>query len=167
MPPLPKNLVKNMAKPPVFDNPLRRTAPSGLDSEPASPAIADTRIADTSTAPQSQPEVGEAQSEGSNGIVIPFASSRVDASPEPTGTQPESTLAENDHRITVRIDDETRCALENECHRRRIAGEKAKVAEIARSILAQWARRMARRMETSNSASAPARPDIGQSPAST
>jgi len=163
MPSLPKNLVKNMAKPPVFDNPLRRTAPSGLDSEPASPAIADA-----STAPQSQPEAGEAHSEpGSNGIVIPFASSRVDAGPEPTGTQPEPTSAENDHRITLRIDDETRCALENECHRRRISGEKAKVAEIARSILAQWARRMAKRMETSNSASAPARPDIGQSPAST
>jgi hypothetical protein len=163
MPPLPKNLVKNMTKPPVFDNPLRRTAPSGIDSQPASPAITDT-----STAPQSQPEAVEAQSEqGPNGIVIPFAGSRVDAGPEPTATQPEPTAAENDHRITVRIDDETRCALENECHRRRIAGEKAKVAEIARSILTQWARRMARRMETSNSASAPARPDIGQPSAST
>lgn len=154
MPPLPKNLVKNMARPPVFDNPLRRTA---------SPAIADT-----STAPQSRPEAGEAQSEqGSNGIVIPFAGSPVDAGPEPTGTRPEPAPAENDHRITVRIDDETRCALETECHRRRIAGEKAKVAEIARSVLTQWARRMARRMETSSSANAPARPDIGQPPPST
>jgi hypothetical protein len=42
------------------------------------------------------------------------------------------------HRITVRIDDATRCAIEAECHRRRIAGEKTNVAEIARGILAQW-----------------------------
>ncbi len=155
MPPLPKDTVK---PPPIFDNPLRRTARPRLDSEPASPA----------TAPPPQPDEGKAQGEqGDEGIVIPFASSRVDGTPEPTGTQPESTPAENDHRITVRIDDETRCALENECHRRRIAGEKAKVAEIARSILTQWARRMARRMETSNSATAPARTDIGQSSAST
>jgi hypothetical protein len=45
------------------------------------------------------------------------------------------------HRITVRIDDATRCAIEAECHRRRIAGEKTNVAEIARGILAQWAGR--------------------------
>lgn len=151
MPSLPKNTVK---PPPIFDNPLRRTARPRLDSEPASPAT------------QPQPDEGKTQGEqGDDGIVIPFASSR--GNPEPTDAKPESTPAENDHRITLRINDETRCALENECHRRRIAGEKAKVAEIARDILTQWTRRMARRMETSNSATAPARADIGQSPAST
>jgi hypothetical protein len=68
-------------------------------------------------------------------MIIPIASNvRADnqTAPEPL----DVTLV---HRITVRIEEPTRCALESECHRRRIAGEKTNVTEIARNILAQWA----------------------------
>ncbi len=42
-------------------------------------------------------------------------------------------------RITVRIDDAIRRALEAECFKRRVGGEKTNVAEIARGILSDWA----------------------------
>jgi len=67
---------------------------------------------------------------------------RLKPAPTPTTEQPatEQPAPEQpapEHRITVRIDDAIRCALETECHRRRIAGEKVTVSEIARSILAE------------------------------
>lgn len=117
MPKLPENLVK----PPVsaFDNPLRRTVPA-------------TRIEAS--------EVSEALAGGSHtAVVIPIAlaggpnhisidSNRDDATAVPP-------------RITVRIDDDIRRALETECHKRRLAGEKTNVAEVARRILTDWATR--------------------------
>jgi hypothetical protein len=74
--------------------------------------------------------------------VLPFAGSgrtdgRADSHPEPTPIDHPI-----DHRITVRISELTRCALEAECHRRRIAGQKTNVAEIARGILDQWRSRV-------------------------
>ena len=130
MPRLPSNLV---SKPPAFDNPLRRTTPAyaetALPGETVLQAISDT------AAPSDNPDAGEAGGGAeTGGIVIPFAAS---ARPD---SQPEATTLPMNHRITVRIDDATRCAIEAECHRRRIAGEKTNVAEIARGILAQWAR---------------------------
>lgn len=132
------NLPKNLVKPPMFDNPLRRTARAEVDAEPAPSAIAPP-----STPPHHELTVDETLSgQESSGIIIPFANSRADGSPEPTATRPDPTPAETCHRITVRIDDTTRCALESECHRRRIAGEKTNVAEIARGILVNWVQRV-------------------------
>jgi hypothetical protein len=112
MPKLPDNLVK----PPAFDNPLRRTVPAqaSIPEAPASP------VNDTA-----EPAPG--------GVVIPIAAApRIDSQQDP---------ALMPHRITVRIDDATRCALEAECYKRRVAGEKTNLAEIARGILKQWAKR--------------------------
>jgi len=117
MPKLPSNLVK----PPVFDNPLRRTTP------------AHASLPDLSTAelPASDSEAG--QPEPGGGVVIPIATNaRPDVDPDPVPMP---------YRITVRIDDQTRRALEAECYRRRIAGEKTNVADIARGILKSWANR--------------------------
>jgi hypothetical protein len=128
MPKLPDNLVR---KPPAFDNPLRRTTPAHAENVlPAEAALS----ASETTAPSYNLDVGEVRGgAGAGGIVIPFAGSvRSDS-------QPEAAAIPMNHRITVRIDDATRCALEAECHRRRIAGEKTNVSEIARGLLAQWA----------------------------
>ncbi len=117
MPKLPSNLVK----PPVFDNPLRRTtsAPASLP-EPSEAEL-----------PTSDAEAG--QSEPGGGVVIPIATNaRPNVDPDPVPMP---------YRITVRIDDQTRRALEAECYRRRIAGEKTNVADIARGILRSWANR--------------------------
>src|SRR5882724_9365540 len=142
MPNLPRNLVKRH-----FDNPLRRTVSE--DSEAVSLAT------ETSTSNNGR------SGQSADGIVIPFAGNiRLDAEHETPAAQPSSPTAaitaqpsssiaiepapiavELEHRITVRIDDVTRRALENECHRRRIAGVKTNVAEIARGILGQWASR--------------------------
>jgi hypothetical protein len=129
MPKLPTNLVK----PPVFDNPLRRTAPGPAAIEPdisAEPAPA----APASTEPQP------------GGVVIAIATgARTEDSPtEDTRTEDARTDAGHEltpmpHRITLRIEDQTRRALEAECYRRRVAGEKTNVAEIARGILRDWA----------------------------
>jgi hypothetical protein len=112
MPKLPDNLVK----PPAFDNPLRRTAPA-----PAS-------IPEATASP-----VNDAAEQALGGVVISIA----------TNPRPDShhDLAPMPHRITVRIDDATRCALEAECYKRRIVGEKTNLAEIARGILQHWANR--------------------------
>lgn len=132
MPKLPTNLVK----PPVFDNPLRRTTPGPVAVEPidasAEPAPAST-----------EPPPG--------GVVIAIATgaraderARPDARPEARtdeGARPDEghELTPTPHRITLRIEDQTRRALEAECYRRRVAGEKTNVAEIARGILRDWA----------------------------
>lgn len=114
MPKLPGNLVQS----PPFDNPLRRTSRPEL-SEPEA------------TQGSRRDESGETRSDG--GMIIPIASNvRAD---NQTALE-DVTLV---HRITVRIEEPTRCALESECHRRRLAGEKTNVTEIARNILAQWA----------------------------
>lgn len=112
MPKLPNNLVK----PPAFDNPLRRTSPAHA-SIPEATADPVTDAA--------EPALG--------GVVIPIAI--------PTRPDDHPDLVAMPHRITVRIDDATRCALEAECYKRRIAGEKTNLAEIARGILKQWANR--------------------------
>ena len=129
MPRLPGNLV---SKPPAFDNPLRRTTPA--HSEPTLPVEAALpAISDTAALPHDADASDTGGEESAGGIVIPFGGS---ARPD---SQPETIAIPMNHRITVRIDDATRCAIEAECHRRRIAGEKTNVAEIARRILAQWA----------------------------
>lgn len=118
MPKLPSNLVK----PPVFDNPLRRTTPA-----PAS-------IPEPSAGEPTTPDAAAAQAEAGGGVVIPIATNtRTDGANEPVPMP---------HRITVRIDDATRRALEAESYRRRIAGEKTNVADIARGILKNWANRV-------------------------
>lgn len=133
MPKLPRDLVKRTQ----FDNPLRRTTSEDL-------SFAADHVATSGRQTQSdsivQPDPG--------GVVLPFA--RIEEEHEvsraasmPTSPPLPDELDEQsltiEHRITVRIDDATRRALETECHRRRIAGEKIKVAEIARSILAAGA----------------------------
>jgi hypothetical protein len=133
MPRLPSNLV---SKPPAFDNPLRRTTPAHVENVlPADAALSAIETTEH-TAPsynRDAGDVGELRGgAGAGGIVIPFAGSTRDS-------QPEATATPMNHRITVRIEDATRCALEAECHRRRIAGEKTNVSEIARGLLAQWA----------------------------
>ena len=114
MPKLPSNLVK----PPVFDNPLRRTTPAPtLLPEP----------------PAAEPPPPDVEAGQGGGVVIPIATNaRTDGDQEPVPVP---------HRITVRIEDATRRALEAECYRRRIAGEKTNVADIARGILKHWTNR--------------------------
>ena len=145
---LPKNMV---SKPPTFDNPLRRTTP--MDGE------IHAAITTAATSATSDPEVGEGDS-GASGVVLSFSSvartedaltgrsepaisPRTEDRPDLPTTRSEPSATEFNHRITVRIDDATRCALEAEAHRRRIAGEKTNVAEIARTILARWTSRRA------------------------
>jgi len=112
MPKLPINLVK----PPAFDNPLRRTAPASDSEATASPANDDDDHAPS-------------------GVVLAIAPSpRSDGNSKPD-------IAPAPHRITVRIDDATRRALESDCYARRVAGEKTNIAEIARNILRNWANR--------------------------
>lgn len=113
MPKLPINLVK----PPAFDNPLRRTTPaSGSDA----------------TASSTNDEADQAPS----GVVLTIApNTYID------GTNSNPDIAPAPHRITVRIDDATRRALESDCYTRRVAGEKTNIAEIARNILRDWANR--------------------------
>jgi hypothetical protein len=116
MPKLPSNLVK----PPAFDNPLRRTSPvhsGGAITEAAPEAV--HQLADNLTPSE--------RAEGAT--VIPISAPRADQDQGVTTS----------HRITVRIDDATRRALESECYQRRIAGEKTNIAEIARGLLSQWA----------------------------
>jgi hypothetical protein len=115
MPKLPSNLVK----PPAFDNPLRRTTPAPV-SLPEPYAAAESPTPDV--------EAGQG-----GGVVIPIAAT--------TRTDGDHDLVPMPHRITVRIDDPTRRALEAECYRRRIAGEKTNVADIARGILKNWTNR--------------------------
>jgi hypothetical protein len=119
MPKLPSNLVK----PPAFDNPLRRTGPvhAGGAATEAAPETTFRQLADDPSE----------RAEGA--VVIPITAPRAD------DHQDLAAAAVTPHRITVRIDDATRCALESECYRRRIAGEKTNIAEIARGLLSQWA----------------------------
>jgi hypothetical protein len=115
MPKLPSNLVK----PPAFDNPLRRTTPIDVSPPEASPMNHDAEQA---------PALG--------GVVIPIVTNaRTD------GDHDHAPLVPMQHRITVRIDDSTRRALEAECYKRRVAGKKANIAEIARGILSNWTNR--------------------------
>jgi hypothetical protein len=127
MPKLPTNLVK----PPVFDNPLRRTTPGPAAIEPAAASAELAPAAPASTEPP-------------GGVVIAIATgtrtedARADSWIEDTRSA-ELALAPISHRITLRIEDQIRRALEAECYRRRVAGEKTNVAEIARGILRDWA----------------------------
>lgn len=125
MPKLPINLVK----PPVFDNPLRRTTPGTAAIEPAAASA----------------ELAPASTEPPGGVVIAIATgtrtedARADGRIEDTRSAAQHELAPISHRITLRIEDQIRRALEAECYRRRVVGEKTNVAEIARGILRDWA----------------------------
>lgn len=124
MPKLPENLVK----PPVFDNPLRRTAFAEPISAPASePASIET--------PKSQPVSFEAPTAQAEMAPKTKAKPKTKPAPRFTATAEEKAGA----RLTLRIEDTVRCALETECFTRRVAGEKTNVAEIARTILNEWA----------------------------
>lgn len=153
MPKLPRDLVKRAA----FDNPLRRTTP-----EEASFATADAFAADVNTAVRAKDSDPGERDETAGGVVLPFArlESEHDANraavmpalpptpdPQPavmaaSPPTPDTQPPANEHRITVRIDDATRRALETECHRRRLAGEKVTVADIARGVLAKGTSRV-------------------------
>lgn len=124
MPKLPENLVK----PPVFDNPLRRTVF-------AEPVTAPTQEPASIETPKAQPVSFEAP------IVHAETSPKTKAKPK-TRPAPRTTASAEEKagaRLTVRIEDTVRCALETECFTRRVAGEKTNVAEIARTILNEWA----------------------------
>lgn len=128
MPKLPTNLVK----PPVFDNPLRRTTSGPAAIEPAAASAELSPVAPASTEPP-------------GGVVIAIATgtrtedARANGRIEDTRSAEQHELAPISHRITLRIEDQIRRALEAECYRRRVAGEKTNVAEIARGILRDWA----------------------------
>jgi len=128
MPSMPKNLVK---APPAsaFDNPLRRTTPVEV-VEPA-PVLAQAVEAKDNDKRPHDTVVTEADS----GVVIPIVG---DAR---TVSEPDSEKDSMSHRITVRIDDATWRTLEAESHKRRLAGEKTNVADLARNVLKQWAAR--------------------------
>lgn len=128
MPSMPKNLVK---APPAsaFDNPLRRTTPVET-AEPA-PVLAQAVEAKDDIKRTPNTVVAEADS----GVVVPIAG---DAR---TVNELDSEKDSMSHRITVRIDDATRRTLEAESHKRRLAGEKTNVADLARNVLKQWAGR--------------------------
>jgi hypothetical protein len=127
MPKLPGNLVQS----PPFDNPLRRTS---------RPELSEPEATHEPTQGPGRTESGEPRSDGrQGGMVIPIASNVHASSVYADNRDPEPADVTKIHRITVRIEEPTRCALESECHRRRLAGEKTNVTEIARNILAQWA----------------------------
>ncbi len=157
MPELPSNLVK----PPPFDNPLRRTAPSASEAELPARAVA-AIDKDEDSQPSSMPAT--VQSPATPPTAKPTTSSRSAKSArasaprlvvdkvlgaEPSNVipiAPEVALDEGavlPHRITLRIDEVTRLALEAENHKLRMSGKKTNVAEIARSLLAAWATRKA------------------------
>jgi len=163
MPKLPKNLVSG---PPAFDNPLRRTTPADTEIAEAAvpnhhPDVGEAKseqggvvIPFASNVPIASDVASDIEAAGivqATGIVQAASDLettsrarkgraskvRPESHPNPNPMAPDDII----HRITVRIDDATRCALEAECHRRRIAGQKTNVAEIARAILAQWTSR--------------------------
>src|SRR5215207_71637 len=127
MPKLPDNTIR-------FDSPLRRTA-----SKPAAPAVAQA-AADA----MSEPSLASPEAITSTIDVAPvMQETPVIELPRtrreiPTETAATSTL---EHRITVRVDDDINRALELERHERRLAGEKTNVADVARKVLAAWAKR--------------------------
>jgi len=106
----------------MFDNPLRRTVPA-MKQEAVE--------ANDGVSPIS-PKAG---------LVIPIATTGTNEHP----TRRLDPALQNANalppRITVRIDDSIRCALETECHKRRLAGEKTNLADVARGILSDWASR--------------------------
>jgi hypothetical protein len=105
------SLPKNLVKPPVaFDNPLRRTLPVDAAMPPATLHAVNDETEHVAT-PLVAPPSDERATEG-------------------TAIPP---------RITVRIDEATRRALETVCYQRRVAGEKTNLAEIARGVLKAWA----------------------------
>ena len=134
MPKLPENLVK----PPVFDNPLRRT----MFAEPlavAAPELARVELPKALPVPVEAP-TAHADAESSAKVKSkpknkPIA--RVTAAMNDKADDKADDKATA--RITVRIEDTVRCALETECFNRRVTGEKTNVAEIARTILNEWA----------------------------
>jgi hypothetical protein len=135
MPHLPNNLVKPPT--PGFDNPIRRTAKAEAvpGESPASRRMpkAEAAPSESPASPVSASPHDMEVSQELGGTVIPIGTNaRTDSHPD------LSDLAMV-HRITVRIDDATRRALEANCHMRRMAGEKTNVAEIARGILEHWA----------------------------
>ena len=158
MPELPSNLVK----PPPFDNPLRRTASPTAEaeslastnttsdqdeSEQPSSLVTKGQAAPSPTASKPSSNSRSAKSGRANSprLVVEKVS-RAEAS-NVIPLVPEGTVGDEStglpHRITVRIDEVTRLALEAESHRLRIGGKKTNVAEIARSLLAEWATRRA------------------------
>jgi len=111
-------LPATVSKPPLdFDSPLRRTT--------AAPA-----------APAPQLVVSEAAVEAQHEAhVIAIAPAPRDDSPRPSADRkpPEP-------RISIRVDDATMRALEDERCARRVAGDKTNVSDIAGAILANWAK---------------------------
>jgi len=118
MPKLPENTVS-------FDNPLRRTS--------RAPAT------DDMTHRQTTSETSSATIETAD----PPQETPVIALPRPRRDTPAEAAGEGslEHRITVRIDDDINRALELERHERRLAGEKTNVSDVARKVLAGWAKR--------------------------
>jgi len=117
MPKLPESTVK-------FDSPLRRTsrapeAPAALAGEESPVAAVEAPAIDRETP--------------------------VIALPRPSRSEtPEEATEQGglEHRITVRVDDDIKRALELERHERAMAGEKkANIADVARKVLATWAKR--------------------------
>jgi hypothetical protein len=129
MPKLPENTATK------FDSPLRRTSrlpqPSALvvsvHDQPAS-SSAPAPAPEAGTAPDEVPELREAP-------VIALPRTRTDPPPS------EAEQTSLSKRITVRIDDDIYRALELERLERRLAGDNANIAEVARKVLGAWAKR--------------------------
>jgi hypothetical protein len=120
MPKLPANL----AKAPIFDNPLRRTTAHPAQTEPANEA------------PNSEPKEAT--------VIAMHAPAPAPEPAAPMRDNRDEDAALMISRITVRIDEAIHVALQTECYERRLRGEKTNVAEIAREVLGAWARRRRR-----------------------
>jgi hypothetical protein len=142
MPKLPENTATK------FDSPLRRT--SRPPQPPSATSIAEVEhpsidpIANDSR--DSEPHALAATSEPSEqpreAPVIALPRARV----EPTASGAEQVQLGK--RITVRIDDDIYRALELERLERRLAGDNANIAEVARKALGAWAKRRLARDRT-------------------
>ena len=115
-------LPPNLVKAPSFDSPLRRTSAPELAvvAEPVAVEAAPVLAAAVAATPKAKPSRKRAKK-----LVA-------------AGT-------EELYRTTLRIPQSVYLALENECHARRIAGDKIRIAELLREIATDWASKSARK----------------------
>lgn len=157
-------LPRTLVKPPAgFDNPFRRTDTSTESEGEGDPnatieaALAPdtaTNSSDTQTADatfsaaelEGPPEAELAQPAQAEppATPTPIISIKQSKTPAPSARTAKKAAAAAtsapEQRITLRIDDVLWRALETECYKRRMAGIKTNITEIARDVLNDWAK---------------------------
>jgi hypothetical protein len=128
MPKLPENTATK------FDSPLRRTS---RPLQPPSLVVNEDEPTSTSSPAPEATMVTVADEVESLREVPVIALPRTRTEPPPSEAE-QNSLSK---RITVRIDDDIYRALELERLERRLAGDNANIAEVARKVLGAWAKR--------------------------